>query len=289
MKLLFRRVGILLFLLTVSACVQYPHYLIESKYMASGAVKASKEPEIITTERFKNNEIKKLAMLAPRACTEKNHCRSGMRVLERELVKHGYQVISWEIVKRKVSVAQHNFSEKKSTPLGVAMEVGADVLFQVNSFELYENTVANSGWKRMFYQSNENGDKNEVMQVGNARKKIFSDLIHLQEEPLGNRAHLNANIDITVTDVWSKEAIWFGQWTYADQNSEEITTSLLVKCDDVKHICKKARRSSGGEEKNYNEDKGVVKKEAESRITSNLYKELINSLSADVAEKFSDK
>jgi len=214
-----------------------------------------------------------------------------MRVLERELVKHGYQVISWEIVKRKVSVAQNNFSEKKATPtpLDVAMEVGADVLFQVNSFELYENTITNSGWERAFYQSNENGDKNEALQVGGARKKIFSDLIHLQEEPLGNKMHLNANIDITVTDVWSKEAIWFGQWTYADQNSEEITTSLLVKCDDVKRICKKAMRSSGGNEKNYNEDKGVVKKEAESRITSNPYKELINSLSADVAEKFSDK
>jgi len=155
----WKRLALLVaFLPTLVSCT--PHYLVRSEYVVSQQLNTS--PEIIETASY--NEllptITTIAIRAPDSCANettaihsgeasgrglllKTDCGVEMSELERALAKAGYHVISWDIIKNRV------IHDENMTPVKAAKDLGAQVLFQVNSLERSAaNVRQDARWER---------------------------------------------------------------------------------------------------------------------------------------------
>ena len=230
----------------LSSCAVTPvnYYVVESAHDVSIA---DIKPDVMTTTTYKKykNRIKTIAVRAPEVCSNdslkpsssietdavlSSKCGQAMSVLERELVKNGYRVISWKVIASR--------SENK-TALELAKLHKAELLLQINSLDrTIDVTDKSSKWTDTFYSSDSRGNKQGIATVGPEQAKAMLDN-SLTEAQTKERASIfgkqpGASIDVTATLVKNAESVWFYKWTKLERYSEIHKTKMVsyVKCND---------------------------------------------------------
>jgi len=237
----WKRLALLVaFLPTLVSCT--PHYLVRSEYVVSQQLNTS--PEIIETASY--NEllptITTIAIRAPDSCANettaihsgeasgrglllKTDCGVEMSELERALAKAGYHVISWDIIKNRV------IHDENMTPVKAAKDLGAQVLFQVNSLERSAaNVRQDARWERRFYHSSGKGERGSPAPVNAKLKHSFESFIIPQEKRALPERRLSATINATAVLVDTGQAIWFYEWTHKEALSDRYETDVLLAC-----------------------------------------------------------
>ena len=190
-------------------------------------------PDVITTPTYKKykKSIKTIAVRAPEVCSSdslksnssiktdavlSSRCGQAMSVLERELVKNGYRVISWMVIASR--------SENKAA-LELAKLHKAELLLQINSLDrTIDVTDKSSKWTDTFYNADSSGNKKGTATVGTEQAKAMLDN-SLNEAQTKERATIfgrqpGASIDVTATLVKNAESVWFYKWTKLEENNE---------------------------------------------------------------------
>jgi len=235
-----RLVPLLVLLPTLPSCT--PHYLIRSEYVVSQ--QRNTAPEIIETASYHEvlPTITTIAVQAPDSCANettaihsgeasgrglllKTDCGVEMSELERALAKAGYHVISWDIIRNRV------IHDENMTPVEAAKDLGAQVLFQVNSLERSAaNVRQDARWERRFYRSSGDGEQGSPAQVNAQLKDTFEAFIIPQEKRALPEKRLSATINATAVLVDKGQAIWFYEWTHKEALSDRYETDVLLAC-----------------------------------------------------------
>ena len=235
-----RLAALLVFLPALPACT--PHYLIRSEYVVSQ--QRTDDPEIIETASYRDllPTLVTIAVRAPDSCANettaihsgeasgqglllKTDCGVEMSELERALAKAGYEVISWDIIRNRV------IHDDNMTPVKAAQDLGAQILFQVNSLERSEASVRQDArWERRFYRSSPKGEQGSPAQVNANMKNTFERFIIPREKRELPETRLSATINATAVRVDTGQAIWFYEWTHKESLSDRYETEALLAC-----------------------------------------------------------
>ncbi|MFT5839744.1 MAG: hypothetical protein ACI9UT_002251 [Flavobacteriales bacterium] len=228
--------------IAISGCSSTDYYAVKSSF----AVKKHNEnqvPEIVSTDAFKEKKgkIKRVAVRAPDGCANetasennekgtigrtllKSNCGHEMAMLERSLAKANYTVISWKVIQSRAYSSQR-------AALDIAKEMKADILLQINSMErLIDGQSEDLPWERQFYKSNKNWHIKKPAKVENhIKNQIVAHAKRIEGQIQVGQASVNLNV--TVADVHSGEAIWFYEFTLGNEGEDElITTTSYSSC-----------------------------------------------------------
>ena len=153
-----------------------------------------------------------------------------MAELERALTQAGFQVISWKVLQNKVL-------KEETTTQAAAKELGAEVLFQINSLE---RSLIQAGqdarWERRFYESNQKGEQLNPVPLPEKASHQLLTYAKLQEAALTQAERLSVTINANASLVKTGEILWFFEWTHAEAQGRNETMNILALCDDK--LCK---------------------------------------------------
>jgi hypothetical protein len=226
-----------------------PYYLVTSDFMVADNREAS--PEIVESPTYLSMipKIQSLAIKAPEGCANetaaqssgeaegqgmllKTTCGIEMAELERALTKAGFKVISWNVLQNKVV-------KEEITPQTASQELGAEVLFQINSLE---RSLVQAGqdarWERRFYQSNDIGEQLDPASLPAKEGEQLIAQIKEKEAALNHQERLSVTINASASLVETGETIWFYEWTHAEARGQETTMKALAVCMNGK--CREA-------------------------------------------------
>ncbi len=222
-----------------------PYYLVTSDFMTSDNREAP--PEIVQSQTYLSviPNIKSLAVKAPEGCANetaaessgeaagqdvllKTTCGIEMAELERALTKAGFQVISWNVLQNKVL-------KEEITPQKASKELGAEVLFQINSLE---RSLVQAGqdarWERRFYESNDQGVQLDPTSLPVIEGEQLIRQIKKKESSLSRQERLSVTINASASLVETAETMWFYEWTHAEAQRQDTATNVLAICKDGK-------------------------------------------------------
>ena len=292
----WRRLALLLALLPALPCCT-PHYLVRSEYVVSQ--QHSTSPEIITTASYNDvlPTITTIAVRAPDSCANettaihsgeatgrglllKTDCGVEMSELERALAKAGYHVISWDIIRNRVIHDAH------TTPVQAAKELGAQVLFQVNSLERSAaNVRQDARWERRFYRSSSKGEQGSPAPVDAQLKDTFESFIIPQEQEALPDKRLSATINATAVLVDTGQAIWFYEWTHKESLSDRYETDVLLACKHA--VCWRPAPETNPEREVYSgSTEAVSASERDANQRNATYNDLIREALDDLVTRF---
>jgi len=290
-----RLVPLLALLPAFPACT--PHYLIRSEYVVSQ--QRTDDPEIIETSSYRDllPTFVTIAVRAPDSCANettaihsgeasgqglllKTDCGVEMSELERALAKAGYQVISWDIVRNRV------IHDDNMTPVKAAKDLGAQVLFQVNSLERSAaNVRQDARWERRFYRSSPDGEQGSPAQVNVNMKNAFERFIIPREKRALPEKRLSATINATAVLVDTGQAIWFYEWTHKESLSDRYETEVLLACK--KERCWQASPEQKPEREVYSgSTEAVSASERDANEINATYNDLIREALDDLVTRF---
>ena len=227
-----------------TACAP-PHYLVISDFRV--ADNRETPPEIVQSKTYLSviPKIKSLAIKSPEGCANetaaqssgeaagqdvllKTTCGIEMAELERALTKAGFQVISWKALQNMVV-------KEESTPQAASKELGAEVLFQINSME---RSLVQAGqdarWERRFYQSNPEGEQLDLASLPAQEGKQLIQHMKKKEATLTHRERLSVTINASASLVETGETIWSYEWTHAEARKHDAAMKVLAVCNDGK-------------------------------------------------------
>ena len=251
----------------ITACAR-PYYLVTSDFMVADNQEAP--PEIVESQTYRSRipNLKSLAVMAPEGCANetaaqssgeaagqgvllKTTCGIEMAELERALAKGGFQVISWNALQNKVT-------KEDLTPQTASKELGAEILFQINSLE---RSLVQAGqdarWERRFYQSNHDGEQLDPASLPVKEGDQLVNHIKKKEASLNHPERLSMTINASASLVETGETIWFYEWTHAEAHEREDAMKVLAtchngECEEVaiapKHLPDEAQMISGSNE-----------------------------------------
>ncbi len=259
---IIRRTGLLVCITLLTACSKY--YALTTEYVSADITEAP--AEIVTTPAYNKMyvKLKIIAVQAPDKCinetsAEKSgkaerkaavvttQCGVEMAEIERGLVRQGYQVLSW----KELAQAQKKYSQ---SPKDAAEKLGAEAIFLINSTERGKvHQGENARWERRFYNSNSDGLRKAPPLVNETRKSQFLRLLRSTEGKLAERKRLSTTVNATVFLVSTGRAIWFYDWTHAEEELKNVKGSRHVFCEEeycqraAKHLArqKSSKLSSG--------------------------------------------
>jgi len=299
----FKLVGVAAIATAMAGCSHWNFYAVESSFSLSEHKRGN--PEVIVTASYlaKIGSVRKIAVRAPDGCADetaskskgearsregvllKSTCGQEMAILERTLAKASYAVISWKVVESRARTSSQSI-------LDVAKEMDADILLQINSLErLTTGSGADLRWERRFYESNKNLDIKSPVKVPNL---IGEQLVSLARDIEGESqmSRSSVSLNVTAAAVDTGEAIWFYEWTLADNyddiHSETISFSA---CSSKTDLCKPwygaANRKDVAEEVEYSsgtsDAESMAAYENSIRATHNA---LIKSLVSNMVDQF---
>lgn len=226
-------------LVLVSGCST--HYLATSKFVASSQAEAP--PELVATPKYDNvkGKVKAVVVKAPDNCLNrtaddasgaartqdsvlKTTCGIEMAEIERALARKGFKVVSWKAMDMALRTNTKSISE-------VAAELGAEVVFQINSLETAnKNMGKDARWERAYYRSDKFGHKvSDEALSDNARTYLRKSYLDDYEKrlPLMRQAvTLDANAILASTG----ESIWYYRWSHTEPMQEDGGRQVLLKC-----------------------------------------------------------
>ncbi|MFO0596402.1 MAG: hypothetical protein U0228_13885 [Myxococcaceae bacterium] len=261
-------------------------------------------PEITPTPAFQSaiSSIKQVAVRAPDVCASETasaatgaasnrgtlvttRCGVEMAELERALTRAGYVVFSWKQINSMVS--------NTMTPEAAAKQLGAQVLFQVNSLERVDARPGRDArWERSFHKSDKAGVVGELTALKESEITQLRAQLNEREALFLKNGRLGVMLDVNAVLISSGQTIWFYRWIRTEQDARERAVTLL------------ARRGKGGawgavapERANAKEvatttarDREIEAVSVSGRSTSELdaaYFQLMREVVADFAQRFS--
>lgn len=279
--------------------------VVSSEYERKDAT-SYPEPEIVATSSYRNliRSIKTIAVKAPELCVDetaaqsngrsssegtilKTSCGVEMALIERELAKVGYNIVSWSFLKSTVN-------STGQTTIDAANSLGADVLLSVNSLERSETLAGTQAqWSRQYFRSNTAGKKISPIKV-NATQSEFLDKLAKEDEAFivsPDLQRLSATVNAAVTSVQSGQTIWFYEWTLAEEQSDDFSNEILARCKSkvcVREARKSSRRPTAQNEvKVAGSSSGPIDQSARAADVDNArYNELLKRLVSDMVSRF---
>ncbi len=228
----------------VLAC-SYTYYLVTSDFVVADNQEAP--PEIVESPSYHAAipHIRFLTVKAPEGCANetatqssgkaagqglllKTTCGIEMSEMERALTKAGFQVISWNVLQNKVV-------QEELTPHAASKQLGAEVLFQINSLERsIVQAGQNARWERHFFASNQKGEQLNPVSLPPREGRELLDHIREKETTLLNQDRLSVTINASASSVETGESIWFYEWTHAEARGDDETVQVLAVCENGK-------------------------------------------------------
>lgn len=276
-----------------------PYYLVTSDFVVADNPEAP--PEVVASQTYLSviPHIHSLAILAPEGCANetaaqssgeaagqglllKTTCGIEMAELERALTKAGFQVISWNVLQNKVA-------KEELTPNAASKELGAEVLFQINSLE---RSMIHAGqdarWERRFYESNQQGEQLQPVSLPAKEGNQLIDHIKQKEATLLGQERLSVTINASASLVETGESMWFYEWTHAEAHDHDELMKILAFCDDGK-----CRETSAQSQKKPEEDplisgssEAVSKQKSVKDQPTVTYHKLLRQLVTNLANSF---
>ncbi|MDR4495011.1 MAG: hypothetical protein R3B74_11420 [Nitrospirales bacterium] len=220
-----------------------PYYLVTSDFVVADNQEAP--PEIVESPSYLSAipQIQYLTVKAPEGCANetatqssgeavgqslllKTTCGIEMSELERALTKAGFQVISWNVLQNKVA-------KEELTPHAASKELGAEVLFQINSLERSIIQAGhNARWERHFYESNPEGEQLKPVSLPPREGHQLLDHIKEKETSLLSQERLGVTMNASASSVKTGETIWFYEWTHAEAREDNEAVKVLAVCDN---------------------------------------------------------
>ena len=293
--------------LAVSGCASgpsYDYFHVESRFRASS--QEVRPAEVIPTPAYKDLDTTGLtvAVRAPDRCSNETaaqqsgqaaaagaiiqtNCGVEMGEIERALTRAGYKVISWNIMNREMA---RNVSASE-----VALTMGAQVLFQINSLENSRQTLGQDArWERTFFKTDQNVSKVAPLPLDeNARAVISNNYL----APIENRQNTRAYaVTLDASAVWvpTGQTIWYYRWTKArtpntvtaavDLNLACIQGYGFNQCQSFTPVRKSKPKK--GEVLAAGESVGLSASQRPEDIERAIYAELYRDVVADFVQKF---
>lgn len=191
---------------------------------------------VTSTDKYRNsiNSIKNIALKAPDDCSERSasssdryanprkdvvrsRCGVEMSIIERGLIKSGYNVFSWEMLESMVSASNKSYLE-------CAKELGADVLFTINALEEIVAEDSDDLVERHYYYSDRTGKKGKPRGLDIYHRKYIGNLLKPIDSKLVG-VSLGATIDVTAIDIKTGRTIWFYKSSAYDLKQNDIKYS----------------------------------------------------------------
>lgn len=150
------------------------------------------------------------------------NCGIQMAELERALSRAGYAVISWKSLENMVQ-ADH------VTPISAARNLGAQILFQINSMERVDSqSTIDSGLYRIYHKSNQDGAILGQADLSMDTRPEILKLIEPHEKKwIQNGRNIGATLDMNAVYVASGQTVWFYRWVNP-KNVVSSNSAILV-------------------------------------------------------------
>lgn len=298
-----------LFILFCPLLAHSATYLVVSKYIVEDIA----EPKANVTEspNFKSSmeEVKIIAVKAPDFCINqsastnsgtsaqeqqvlKTNCGVEMALIEKNLAKSGFIVVSWKVLNNKVASYAKSEEDSNKTPIDAAKALKADALFQINSLETTNSLLkTNARWERSYYKSNRWGEKRKPAPL-RSKKADMLDALSKQEETKRMDLvpqRLSATVDASVTLVKNGQAIWFYDWNHSQPAfTQDGTVDILAMCGST---CSKKeiqeRSSSKIRENKRREAVSTGGDSVNERVA--IHNQLLKDIVSDMVLNFSNK
>lgn len=203
----------------------YEYFRVESRFVSSA--QDVLPPEIIQTPAYRDLETSGLtvAVRAPDRCSNataaqatgeaaaagsiiQTNCGVEMGEIERALTRAGYNVISWNIMSREMA--------RDAAASEVAMRMGAQVLFQINSLENSRQTLGQDArWERSYFRTDARVSRTTPLPLDeNSRAVIRNNYLSPMENRQNTRAYA-VTLDASAVWVPTGQSIWYYRWTKA--------------------------------------------------------------------------
>ena len=220
-----------------------PYFLIESQYVEPG--RRGPRPDFTPTPDFEavHHLIRLVALQPPDVCADRGQagkvsaaslelgvlrtrCGVEMAELERALARAGYRVVSWDAL-------QHLATSEEIPIREAASRLRVDALFQVNALERVDILPgADARWERRFHHALEDGTRTTPALVTPARRSEFEALVRRREQGRVPERRVGATINVSVVSVSTGTAIWYYEWTRAQEVGPAPRVEFVVDCDD---------------------------------------------------------
>lgn len=147
-------------------------------------------------------------------------CGVEMGEIERALTLMGFRVISWRTMRRA-----------QGLPRDSARQLGAQVLFQVNSLERSTNMVGVMQAERLraYHFSNPMGVEGPPAPMPDPDADVLDSLIAAQEEQMASGDRPGAGLDINAVDVATGQTIWLYRWRRLLRGEGAARAEVLVR------------------------------------------------------------
>lgn len=224
-------------------------YMLTTSFVAN--TQEGKTPDVVETTSYKNaaSAIKTVALRAPDSCSNRTSdqtsgnatsqstilqtsCGVEMAMIEKNLTKNGYRVISWKALATEMG--------KNQSATVSAASLGAEALFQINSLESSKKTLGKDArWERRYYRTDGKGRKKGEQSFDEETRNFFKANFLSSYENRINLKRLAVTIDATVVLVKTGESIWFYTWTAADSANLNFYDEVFVECDSSNRVCER--------------------------------------------------
>jgi hypothetical protein len=289
----------------LSGCTTYSIIKMESNFVA--AAQAQSQPDIIATDDYRrlNKTNLAVAVKAPDQCTSyttdqrtgqaaagetilKTDCGLEMGEIERALARTGYRVISWTAFNQQIETGKNIIK--------AAQELGADVVFQINSLE---NSIKSLGqdarWERAYYRSDWMGNTVAPMDLGSTTRNDFATRFLVPLESQYNTRTYNVTIDAVAISVMNGQSIWYYRWAKAsDLGQQENRFVAYVQCDNALpyEYCSRytpPRTQQADTNRAAGDTIGVSQGERPEDIAKAMYAELYNEVVSNLVSSFAQR
>jgi len=231
-------------LLGLSGCAK--NYVVTSRLVENTRPETNAD---VTQSRSYSSVLKRtrtVALRAPDSCANEGAARARgessttggilqtdcgveMSELERALARAGFNVVSWDAIRKMVKF-------ENITPVAASNRLGADVLFMINSLERTRtDTGMNARWEREFHAANARGEVMGRTEVAESRALKLEALMTGPEQALTPGARLSATINVSAVNVKTGRTIWFYEWTHTEPKAKDVKAQALIRCG--RHAC----------------------------------------------------
>jgi hypothetical protein len=231
----------------VPICEKSETTYIRVDYSAKRTLHASGTGEIHGTDAYKRDRpsYKRLAIRAPESCMDQSHGQiSGVRngrsggtilqtrcgvwfsELEKALVKEGFEVISWDLLIQGGSGRSGDGGANGNREIYKrANELGADVVFMVNSLEITEAGIGeNADSEYRFFNSDptgaQRGPASLITKLQKQLVKFIKERTSSNTREATGQVDLMSILDVTAIVPATGQTVWFYSRRHIEERSE---------------------------------------------------------------------
>jgi hypothetical protein len=203
----------------------YQYYKVQSRFVSSP--QDQQAPEIIATPAYNQlaGQATTVAVRAPDHCSNNTtnqatgeaaatgailltNCGVEMGEIERALTRAGYNVISWNILDREM--------RRDNSAAQVASQLGAQILFQINSLERSRKTLGQDArWERSYFSTDAMGTNVQPLPLNEQARNLLSNNYLEPIEAKQNPRAYAVTLDAAAVWVPTGQTIWYYRWTRA--------------------------------------------------------------------------